>query len=209
MTAPLHPAFNMPNNNFLSKYQVDLPNVITAMSKSHSTGLPEQYEVGPNDVVCGRGKGSYNRPGTKQFRAMVQEHVEEYVKAKTKLDKSMVLSAIVEKVHEQWNGRFIKQKKGLWEEIGDEQAREKAGHAIREAIAAGEKTTSNSPTVAATAAPQTAIPEMPHDFAAKQTVLLSKQLSIFQGLVRSSSPDNNGASNGTHQPEYPGSTYHL
>mmetsp|Transcript_10215 Transcript_10215/g.19606 ORF Transcript_10215/g.19606 Transcript_10215/m.19606 type:complete len:209 (-) Transcript_10215:65-691(-) len=208
MTAPLRPAFNMPNNSFLSKYQVNLPNVIAAMAKSQPTGLPEKYQVGPNDVVCGRGKGSYNRPGNKRFRAMVQEHVDEYVQAKTKLDKSMVLSAIVEKVREQWHGRFVKQKKGAWEEIGDEQAREKVGHAIREAIAAGEKKTTISPTVASVAAPQKMIPDISSDFSAKQTHLLSVQASIFQGLVRSTPPAN-GASGTAPQPVIHGSTYQL
>ena len=207
MTSPLRTAYNinMPNNSFLSKYQVDLPNVITAMAKSQPLGLPEKYEVGPNDVVCGRGKGSYNRPGNKKFRAMVEEHVEEYVQARTKLDKSMVLSAIVEKVREQWNGRFIKQKKGVWEEIGDEQAREKVGHAIREAIAAGEKKTASSPAIAAL--PATKVQEIPADFSAKQTDLLSAQLSIFEGLVRSTSPDNGARE--SPPPKFTGNTYQL
>lgn len=201
--APLRPAFNMPNTSFLSKYQVDLPNVINVMSKSRPVDLPEKYEVGPNDVVCGRGKGSYNRTGNKKFRAMVQEHVEEYVQAKTKLDKSMVLSAIVEKVHEQWNGRFIKQRKGVWEEIGDEQAREKAGHAIREAIAAGEKKTTHSPPAKAAAPSPENVQEVPSNFDTKHSDLLSAQFAIFQGLVRSSSPA------GGSVPPFSGSAYQL
>ena len=108
---------------------------------------------------------------------MVQEHVEEYLRAKTKLDKSMVLSAIVEKVREQWNGRFIKQKKGGWEEIGDEQAREKVGHAIREAIAAGEKKTTKSSSIVAVL--QKTIPDIPSGLSATETNLPKTQMSIF------------------------------
>lgn len=205
MTTPIPVSFNMPNKSFLSKYQVSLPNAVNIMATSHvPSGLPEHYEVGPNDVVCGRGKGSYNRPGNKKFRAMVQEHVQEYVQAKTKLDKSMVLSAIVEKVREENGGRFVKQKKGYWHEIGDEQAREKVGHAIREAIAAGEKKASSPPpaAVAAAAAPTAAVDNVaaPNNdlFQAKHSDLLSAQLSIFEGLVARSSPVPSAAAAGNN-----------
>jgi hypothetical protein len=35
----------------------------------HSSELPSDYEPNDYDVVCGRGKGSYNRPGNKPFPA--------------------------------------------------------------------------------------------------------------------------------------------
>ena len=209
MTTPIPVSFNMPNKSFLSKYQVSLPNAVNIMATSHvPSGLPEHYQVGPNDVVCGRGKGSYNRPGNKKFRALVQDHVQEYVQAKTKLDKSMVLSSIVEKVREECGGRFVKQKKGCWHEIGDEQAREKVGHAIREAIAAGEKKSrSPSPQVPAAASPAAETTATNDIFQAKHSDLLSAQLSIFEGLVARSSPipssavnNNNDASGVIPQP---------
>lgn len=176
-----------PTNSFLanSKYQVTIPTAIAAAPAPRRANiLPHKYEAGPNDVVCGRGKGSYNRPGNKKFRALVQEYVPRYVNARTKLDKSMVLSAIVEKVREENGGRFIKQRKGgEWYEIGDEQAREKVGHAIREAIAAGEKKSQAAPPSPKQQG------ETPMEFQSKQTDLLSTQLSIFEGLVaRSNSP---------------------
>ena len=180
--------YNMPpTNSFLanSKYQVTIPTAIAAAPAPRRANiLPHKYEAGPNDVVCGRGKGSYNRPGNKKFRALVQEYVPRYVNARTKLDKSMVLSAIVEKVREENGGRFIKQRKGgEWHEIGDEQAREKVGHAIREAIAAGEKKSQAAPPSPKQQG------ETPMEFQSKQTDLLSTQLSIFEGLVaRSNSP---------------------
>ena len=180
--------YNMPpTNSFLanSKYQVTIPTAIAAAPAPRRANiLPHKYEAGPNDVVCGRGKGSYNRPGNKKFRALVQEYVPRYVNARTKLDKSMVLSAIVEKVREENGGRFIKQRKGgEWYEIGDEQAREKVGHAIREAIAAGEKKSQAAPPSPKQQG------ETPMEFQSKRTDLLSTQLSIFEDLVaRSNSP---------------------
>ena len=202
---------DMPDNSFLSKYQVDLPTAFSAIAAPHvPVGLPSNYEIGPNDVVCGRGKGSYNRPGNKKFRALVQEHVREYMKAKTKLDKSMVLSSIVERVRDQNGGRFVKRRRnGEWYEIGDDQAREKVGHAIREAIAAGEKKPSSSTTSSfARASPAQPVNSLP-DFQSKHTDLLSTQLSIFEGLVTSSNDSVHASSNANNSSESTSDQYLL
>jgi hypothetical protein len=190
---------NMPNRSFLSKYQVHVPGAIAALTSGgvEATGLPDSYQVGDHDVVCGRGKGSYNRPGNKAFRTLLQQHVRDYLTARTKLDKSLVLSTIVEQVRRR--GRFVKRgKDGRWHEIGDDVAREKVGHAIREAIAAGEKTkcAAAAQPSAADAAGNPAHAVQKEDFRAKQSDLLLAQLSIFQGLVGASGSNNdNGGSN--------------
>ena len=134
-----------PNPSFLStpRYQLVLPDAVYSLAVSSETrALSNSFEPGDYDVVCGRGKGSYNRPGNRLFRKIVHENILEYTKAKSRFCKSMVLNAIVEKVRNQANGkaRFVKydKKRGSWLEIGDDQAREKVGHAIREAIASME-----------------------------------------------------------------------
>jgi hypothetical protein len=205
------------DHSFISKHQVTItnarktipskmpiPSVAAAVSRNVSS---DKNAVGPNDVVCGRGKGSYNRPGNKKFRALVQDHVPLYMAARTKLDKSMVLSCIVEKVREQGGGRFLKRRKGgEWYEIGDEQAREKVGHAIREAIATGEK--KSQATEASLSSSLAGSPKKPleeetqSEFQSKQNDLLSTQLSIFEGLVaRASSPDNASAASFSSSPD--------
>jgi hypothetical protein len=169
--------FNTPNISFLSKYQVHLPEAISAMASlaAGPVGLPDAFTVGPDDVVCGRGKGSYNRPGNKQFRALVHANVEEYQLARSKLDKSMIFSKIVDKVRE--SGRFVKQRKDkTWYEIGDEQAREKVGHALREALHTQEKP---QPLAAISALKTT----LRASFTSKQSNLLSTQLSFFEDYV--------------------------
>lgn len=179
MTSPIPTTFNSINTSFLTKYQVAIPGAISSMSTSSSSGasLSDDYQPGPNDVVCGRGKGSYNRPGNKKFRELVQRHVEEYLRAKSKLDKSMVLASIVEQVRE--HGRFIKRKAGAWCEIGDEQAREKVGHAIREAIAANK---ASPPTVSMTDSTNNQ-GRRPSHFNLKHSDLASVQLAMFEDLV--------------------------
>jgi hypothetical protein len=132
------------SNGFLSKYSMALPTAIASLADTnHLTPLDDSYQPGAYDVVCGRGKGSYNRPGNKRFRSLVATYIPQYIKARSKVDKSMVLNNIIDKVHSFTNpdsgrpAQFVKYtKQAGWVLIGDEHAREKVGHAIREAIAA-------------------------------------------------------------------------
>ena len=172
-----------PNNNhshesnFLFRYQVVVPTAISALTGgSETTELAPEFQPGAYDVVCGRGKGSYNRPGNKRFRAIVNQHIPQYQSSKSKLDKSMVLNTIIDRVRQQNNGnaRFVKHdKKKGWFEIGVDQAREKVGHAIREAIAA------NKPS----RVPVVTKKEVKHVFVNKQTDLLSQQQDFFTRLM--------------------------
>jgi hypothetical protein len=200
-TSPSSYFIPSPNVDFLSKYQVTLPTATTelsltkadavATSKSTSctsTCLPECLKPSDFDVVCGRGKGSYNRPGNKRFRAIVRQHMDEYQSAQTKLDKTLVLNRIMERVRAQNQGttRFVKKiqgkdkdkdKSGLllftFTTLSDDAAREKVGHAIREAIISAENIISGSQLCR----------EEQHEWIQKQSSLLSQQQSIFQNLV--------------------------
>jgi hypothetical protein len=139
---------------FLSKYSFELPLAITALTETkRMVPLDQSYQPGTYDVVCGRGKGSYNRPGNKRFRSLVATYIPKYLKARSKMDKSMVLNDIIDKVRSFTNpdtgapAQFVKYTKSSgWVLIGDEHAREKVGHAIREAIAAQESSSSNEST---------------------------------------------------------------
>lgn len=141
------------SNGFLSKYSMELPIAIASLADTnHMTPLDASYQPGPFDVVCGRGKGSYNRPGNKRFRSLVATYIPQYLSAKSKVDKSVVLNTIIDKVHSFSNpdsgtpAQFVKYTKGTgWVMIGDDHAREKVGHAIREAIAAKDGSRSSSP----------------------------------------------------------------
>ena len=127
------------NNNFLSKCQVAVPTVVAGLKKiNENTPLPDEFTPGDFDVVCGRGKGSYNRPGNKRFRAIVQLHIADYVNAKNRYGKSNVLSEVLERVRSQAGGsaRFVKCIQQKWYEISEEEAREKVGHTMRESIMA-------------------------------------------------------------------------
>lgn len=147
------------DSGFLSKYFFELPLAITSLTESnHMIPLDQSYQPGMYDVVCGRGKGSYNRPGNKRFRSLVATFIPDYMKARSKVDKSMVLNSIIEKVRSYTNpdtgspAQFVKYTKSTgWVLIGDEHAREKVGHAIREAVAAQETNNSERSTSSSSA----------------------------------------------------------
>ena len=151
------------NSGFLSKYNFELPLAIVALTDSKRVvPLDHSYQPGTYDVVCGRGKGSYNRPGNKRFRSLVATFIPNYMKARSKMDKSIVLNEIIDKVRSFTNpdtgsvAQFVKYTKNSgWVVIGDELAREKVGHAIREAIAAQENSSNNESTTSCTSASPT------------------------------------------------------
>jgi hypothetical protein len=105
-------------------------------TSSNMTPLPANFEPGPDDVICGRGKKCYNHIGNERFRQRVLTFLDEYSMAKSKLDKSGVLSKVVDEVRQQSpNGGFVKQDElGNWHEVGDFLAREKTSQSFRDAL---------------------------------------------------------------------------
>jgi hypothetical protein len=178
-----------------SRFQIAMPSAISSLSSAVEEGpLDGDFEPGEYDVVCGRGKGAYNRSGNMHMRVIVQGHIEEYLSARTKLDKSLALNNIIEEIRAQndGNAKFVKQQKGgAWFEIGDELAREKVGHAIREAIHAKEE------------APRKI--ECQPVFKAKQTDLLSAQRALFEIMKESNRNEQNafGKTTTVEFSEYP------
>lgn len=104
--------------------------------------LPAEFAPANSDVICGRGKQRHNHAGNKRFRATIATNAHSYMRAYSKLDKTLVVLSIVENIRE---GppvcRFVKQDEatGRWHDIGDLQAREKVGHALRDAISSHKK----------------------------------------------------------------------
>lgn len=104
---------------------------------SEGCPLPESFTPGDDDVICGRGKKCYSHVGNDRFRLRVLQMLDEYSKAKSKLDKSSVLSRVVDQVRQQSpSGGFVKQDTttGRWFEVGDFLAREKTSQAFRDAL---------------------------------------------------------------------------
>ena len=94
-------------------------------------------ELKENDVICGRGKHCFNHPGNRKFRYLVETFLSSYAEASCKLEKSIVVSRIVDEVRRNSpNGGFVKQdyNSGHWREVGDRLAREKVGQVLRDSL---------------------------------------------------------------------------
>ena len=68
------------------------------------------------------GKGCFNHEGNKNFRKIVGLFLESYSEATSKLEKSAIVSAIIQTVRSQsGEGGFVKKdtRTGFWQEVGD------------------------------------------------------------------------------------------
>jgi hypothetical protein len=112
------------------------PDKNTRSNRSVPIELPKDYQPGRFDVLCGRGKGCSNHEGNKIFSSAVREKVRHYENAKKRADKSVVVASTFSWLKDH-GARFIKFDKRTqrWYDIGDEQARDKTGHAIRDFLA--------------------------------------------------------------------------
>jgi exonuclease VII large subunit len=97
--------------------------------------LPEDFCPGETDVVCARGKSYWEHTGNKMYRALIAGATERYSATSNKLEKTMIVSEIVNAVHKQ-QGMFVKKEKkgGPWVEVDEVFAREKIGQSLRDGL---------------------------------------------------------------------------
>ena len=84
-----------------------------------ATSLGVNFQPGPNDVVCARGKEAFLHPGNKMFRELVAGFTTAYESAPNKAQRSVIVSDIIEKVRSMGNGFVRKEKDGEWHTIND------------------------------------------------------------------------------------------
>ena len=95
--------------------------------------LPEDFQPTGASVICGRGGASYNSPGNRRFRIIVERHLDQYAKAETKGAKSQIVNQVFDVVHS-CGGNFIRRKSGRWYLVPDATAREKIGSHFRDCL---------------------------------------------------------------------------
>jgi hypothetical protein len=111
---------------------------ITAVHSDLPPGPPfdRSYQPTIRDVCSGRGKKHWNLPGNIAFRNHIQTRVAEYLMRTTKIGKTEMVATIVCELRQQ-GFQFLKQtKEGHWYDIGDQQARDKVGHSLRDQVTA-------------------------------------------------------------------------
>lgn len=147
------------------------------------------FEPTSSDVLCGRGQTNVSHDGNQRLRDTICLHLDTYVSAKSRLEKTLLVAEIVKGVQES-GGKFLRKdrKSGKWFDIGEKRSCEKVGHALRDAHAEriknghieahGKQTQISSRTAATTAATatQTLIESAPIDDPSALSMLLKQPL---------------------------------
>eukprot|EP00934_Nitzschia_sp_Nitz4_P006316 Nitzschia sp. Nitz4//scaffold18_size181773//178945//179922//NITZ4_001948-RA/size181773-processed-gene-0.75-mRNA-1//-1//CDS//3329540110//6306//frame0 len=103
-------------------------------SKIKTLPLPGGYQPGPKDVICGRGAKAKNHSGNLVFKKYIQQFIGTYSDAQTKLEKSVIVTNVIDSIQGK-GGIFVKElEKNEWAEVGDELKRDKIGQAFRDAL---------------------------------------------------------------------------
>lgn len=129
----------IPQNNQLRPNMMFVPAISFRQPYPKNRPLNNRFEPGPYDVICGRGKTVFWHPGNQELREMIDNNADRYKRAKSKLDKSLIVIEIVDLVRSKSpSGGFVKKQKTAqgrthWVEVGDAHAREKVGSAFRTA----------------------------------------------------------------------------
>lgn len=104
------------------------------------TPLNEDYAPSQFDIICGRGDRCFQHPGNQAFRQLIQDNVQEYCRAPSKVAKSYILADIMDTLKSEIEGagkvtrKFVRLNKpeGLWYDIGEHATKQKVGQTIRE-----------------------------------------------------------------------------
>jgi hypothetical protein len=95
--------------------------------------LPPSFMPNEFSVICGRGKVNSSSPGNRRLKAIAGSYLDQYSRAKTKADKSGIVSNIIERVREATPyGAFVKKEQGRFWEVDESVAREKIGCILRD-----------------------------------------------------------------------------
>jgi hypothetical protein len=108
----------------------------TNLGKGEPRPLPQLASPSKFDVICARGSSAAKHVGNLRFREIIRQSLPRYNAAKTKMEKSLIVTSIVDAVRDSSpNGGFIKQdRNGMWYDVGDAIAREKVGQNMRDQV---------------------------------------------------------------------------
>jgi hypothetical protein len=104
----------------------------TTMTTTSGIILPV---LNPYDVMCSRSKVAFKAIGNRRLRVIMELHAPRYAATCRKVDKTAIVSSIVEIVNGA-GGNFIRRNRtsGIWEIAPHEIAKEKVGHGLRDAV---------------------------------------------------------------------------
>jgi hypothetical protein len=103
-------------------------NMEATTTEEEMTSLPRDFLPGKLDVICGRGREARDHEGNIAFRGSIESEIEHYSKMQSKLEKSTVVSQIVDSIRKASpKGGFVRKGIERWYSVPDHIAREKVG----------------------------------------------------------------------------------
>jgi len=98
--------------------------------------LPADYIPSATDVLCGRHKQAFHHSGNLRLREIVARVLPSYLSTTCRRRRSRMITDICNDIDAS-SGKFLKlsPKHQQWRQISDEEARDKVGHALRDAAA--------------------------------------------------------------------------
>mmetsp|Transcript_96794 Transcript_96794/g.144952 ORF Transcript_96794/g.144952 Transcript_96794/m.144952 type:complete len:245 (+) Transcript_96794:178-912(+) len=122
------------------------PTTTTIGSPALRNSRTDGNECGPYDILCGRCKQAFRNVGNRRFRVTVSMYLDQYLQTTTKKEKGDLIVSIVRYLRDDVGVRFLKMtnnnkgggggssrsSKIRYTELGEREAREKVGHALRD-----------------------------------------------------------------------------
>ena len=97
--------------------------------------LPADFIPAPNHVVCARGKSYWEHSGNKRYRAIIAAASQRYSKTSNKLEKSLIVSEIIESIQGENNdGGFVKKEGSRFVLCNQHFTREKISQSLRDGL---------------------------------------------------------------------------
>ena len=79
------------------------------------------------------GRSSWNNIGNRRFRVTVHLNLQRYIQAKTKQDKTVLITEVADMLRSEVGARFLKRARdGTLRVMGEKESRDKVGHALRD-----------------------------------------------------------------------------
>jgi len=104
---------------------------LSPSSSVQGVEFPPDFVPSNYHIICAKGKKNYNHIGNRRFRVTLEIFLGEYKKAKTKAQKGVILTNVVDLVRSNGGGFVRQDKSQKWYEVGDHLAREKVGEYFR------------------------------------------------------------------------------
>ena len=112
-------------------------NSTTTSSTSNNNNNNNNIFDDNNVVLCGRGNANSKNSGNIRFKTIVRANIENYINAKSRLDKALVIGCVANQLTEEYGMKFVNvdsSTKHFISELSSDKIHDKVSHAIRDAI---------------------------------------------------------------------------